>query len=365
MSGRGKCTLNDIAREANVSPATVSMILRGTPGMRFSEETVQRVNDAAEALGYRKTAAKGMFERPTIAVIVPYITGGYYAFIAQSITQQANERGLDTLVLETHRDAEREERMLSSLVRMGVAGAIFTARPINERLTISAARRLPLVIISNRKNDAELDLVTTDDHRVGVMIADHLLSLGHRNVAFVEIGRQWQGIPISQRLVGVQERFREFPGARLTVYSMVAPNTLRPGSFIETREMARKTAEECLKDPRLSAFICISDYCAYGVMDALAERGLRVPEDYSVCGLDDMFPSSLPGVALTSIDRHPVEIGVSSFELLWQRICSAGDPPRTHVTRVEYLSNLIDRGSCAAPRQGELVPERRRIEERI
>ena len=100
-------------------------------------------------------------------------------------------------------------------------------------------------------------------------------------------------------------------------------------------------------------------------LDALAERGLRVPEDYSVCGLDDMFPSSLPGVALTSIDRHPVEIGVSSFELLWQRICSAGDPPRTHVTRVEYLSNLIDRGSCAAPRQGELAPERRRIEERI
>ena len=85
-------------------------------------------------------------------------------------------------------------------------------------------------------------------------------------------------------------------------------------------------------------------------MEALSERGLRVPEDYSLCGLDDMFPSSLPGVRLTTIDRHPIEIGASSLDLLWQRITSPALPTLTHVTRVEYLSTLIDRGSCASPR---------------
>ena len=350
MAKREKCTLGDIAREVNVSPATVSMILRGTPGMRFSEETVRRVSEAADALGYRKSSAKGTFDRPTIAVIVPYITGGYYSFIAQSITQQANARGADTIILETHRSAERESRILSSLMRMGVAGAIFTARPINESLAVRTAQRLPVVIISNKPRDLPLDSVTTDDYRVGTMISDYLLALGHRNVAFIEIGRQRQGIAISQRLIAVQDRFRAHPDAKLTVYSMPAPDTLRPGSFIETREMARKTSAECLKDPNLTAFICISDYCAYGVMEALSERGLRVPEDYSLCGLDDMFPSSLPGVRLTTIDRHPIEIGASSLDLLWQRITSPALPTLTHVTRVEYLSTLIDRGSCASPR---------------
>lgn len=121
--------------------------------------------------------------------------------------------------------------------------------------------------------------------------------------------------------------------------------------------MARKTSAECLKDPDLTAFICISDYCAYGVMEALSERDLRVPEDYSLCGLDDMFPSSLPGVRLTTIDRHPIEIGASSLDLLWQRITSPALPTLTHVTRVEYLSTLIDRGSCASP---ERNPKSRR-----
>ena len=139
---------------------------------------------------------------------------------------------------------------------------------------------------------------------------------------------------------------------------MPAPDTLRPGSFIETREMARKTSAECLKDPDLTAFICISDYCAYGVIEALSERDLRVPEDYSLCGLDDMFPSSLPGVRLTTIDRHPIEIGASSLDLLWQRITSPALPTLTHVTRVEYLSTLIDRGSCASPRtEPKIAPD--------
>ena len=349
----GKVTIQDVAQAAGVSPATVSMILRGRQGVSFSQETRVRVFAEADRLGYRKSASAGNFDRPTVAIFVPLITGSYYTFIAQAITQRANEMEYDTLVLETHRNAERELRLMHSISRMGVSGVIFTAPPINVKAAVELDRIIPTVAVNNRHQDIPLDCVITDDARVGGLVADHLLELGHRDVVFVEISRSWQGIPISQRLIGAQNSFDRYPDARLKVILRPAPNTLRPGSFIETREMARDIAVEAMKDPTVTAFICISDYAAYGVMDALAAAGRSIPEEYSVCACDDLFASNLPGVSLTTVDRHPVEIGCNSFELLLQRIQDdrSGVNQPSRVTRVEYLSNLVVRGSSAAPRR--------------
>ena len=353
MPSRGKPTLSDVARAAGVSTAAVSMILRGTPGVSFSEETVRRVTEAASTLGYRRPTPSSPYDRPVIAVFLPLVTGSYYTFITQAITQQANRHGYDTIVLETHRNLERELRLMHALPRIGVSGVIFTAPPMNAEAAVSMAQTIPTVIINNERDGTPLDTIVIDDLRVGELVADHLLGLGHRTVAFVEISRQWQGISISQRLVGAKARFASCPGAELLVYSRRAPDTLRPGSFIETREQAREIAAECLENERITAFICISDYAAYGVMDELAARGKRIPQDYSVCACDNLFASSLAGVSLTTVDRHPVEIGVKSFELLLQRLIhpSSGEQLPPHITRVEYLSTLIVRDSSGIPRR--------------
>lgn len=352
MPSRGKPTLSDVARAAGVSPAAASMILRETPGVSFSAETIRRVFEAAAALNYRRSAPANAYERPVIAILLPLVTGSFYTFIAQAITQQANLYGYDTLLMETHRNAERELRQLRSLRRIGVSGIIFTAPPINAKEAVALSQSIPTVIINNERDGAPLDTIVIDDFRVGELIASHLLSLGHRTVAFVEINRQWQGIRISQRLMGVKAQFAAHPDAQLLVYSRPAPDTLRPGSFIETRALAREIAAECLNDGRITAFICISDYAAYGVMDELTARGKRIPQDYSVCACDNLFSSSLTGVSLTTVDRHPVEIGVKSFELLHQRLSSlaSGEHLPAHITRVEYLSSLIVRGSSGTPR---------------
>ena len=352
MASRGKPTLSDVARAAGVSAAAASMILRETPGVSFCADTIRRVQDAAAALNYRRHTPSSPHERPVIAIFLPLVTGSYYTFITQAITQQANKSGYDTLLLETHRNAERELRLLHSLRHIGVSGIVFTAPPMNVKDAVSQSTTIPTVIIDNERDGTPLDTIIIDDFRVGKLVAEHLLELGHRCVAFVEISRQWQGISISQRLVGAKASFSAHPGAELLVYSRRAPDTLRPGSFIETRELAREIASECLLDDRITAFICISDYAAYGVMDELASRGKRIPEDYSVCACDNLFASSLAGVSLTTVDRHPVEIGVKSFELLRQRLTSPASDEQSpsHITRVEYLSNLIVRGSSGAPR---------------
>lgn len=355
MASRGKPTLSDVARAAGVSPATASMILRETPGVSFSEDTVRRVRDAVASLGYRRPVAVSPYDRPVIAVFLPLVTGSYYTFIAQAITQQANQSGYDTILMETHRNAARELRLMRSLRHIGVSGIIFTAPPMNSADAVSLSQSIPIVIINNDREGTPLDTIVIDDFRVGELVAEHLLTLGHRHVAFVEINRQWQGIRISQRLMGAKAQFERHPDAELCVYSRAAPDTLRPGSFIETREQAREMAAECLQDERITAFICISDYAAYGVMDELASRGKRIPEDYSVCACDNLFASSLAGVSLTTVDRHPVEIGVKSFELLLQRLTTPASDEQSpsHITRVEYLSNLIVRGSSGAPRSAK------------
>lgn len=93
MPSRGKPTLSDVARTAGVSPAAASMILRETPGVSFSADTIRRVLDAAAALNYRRSAPSNTYDRPVIALLLPLVTGSFYTFIAQAITQQANLYG--------------------------------------------------------------------------------------------------------------------------------------------------------------------------------------------------------------------------------------------------------------------------------
>lgn len=350
-------TVKDVALLAEVSPATVSMILKGRAGVSFSADTVKRVREAAAQLGYKRpgSSSSGLFDRPTIAIFITLITGSYYTHIAQAITQKAHEAGYDTIVLETHRNPQRELRLMHMVSQSGAAGIVFTVTPINTSYATTLAALMPTVLISNRQMNLPIDTITTDDHRVGALVANHLLELGHTNIGFIEMARNWQGVKQNMRLKGAQDAFIAYPEAKLSIYSTPAPDTLMPGSFIESRVLARKAAKQALDtNPTLTAFIGVSDYVAYGVIDTLVENHFLIPDDYSVCACDNLFASSLPGVSLTTVDRHPAQTGVNSFELLLQKIqrLNKDEEEPARVTTVEYMSNLIIRNSTAPPRKG-------------
>lgn len=357
MPPRGKVTLQDIAKLAGVSPASASMILQKKPGVSFSPETVRRVFDAAEQLGYKKSGTTGNFLRPSIAIVFSQITSLYYTYIVQSIDQKANEVGMDTVLFEFHGDTDRLMRILHSVYRLGFAGVILATSLSTTTLEpiLELAQKIPTVVFDplHRNTDFPLDSVKTDSYQCGVIAAEHLLELGHRDIAFLEVDRtDWaktgkRGL----QLTGALSVINSCSDAKLTVYTLPKPDTLRAGSFIETRLLARQAAEDALKNPDHTAFLCVSDYCAYGVMDTLASHNLRIPEDYSVCACDNIFPSDLPGVSLTSVDQHPAEVGASSFELLYQRISSQAPTSGDRITRVGLRSHLVVRSSTGAPRK--------------
>ena len=346
-----KPSLRDVAERAGVSLSTASMILSSRSGVSFSEDTIQRVIQAADELDYHRPKQLTPFDRPTIIILLTIVTGSYYTFIAQAITQKANEAGFDTLVLETHHSAEREKRLIHFAEQIGVQGILFAAAPINKKEVQGLAQKIPTVIIQSAPHLPGMDTITNDDSRVGQLAADHMLSLGHRHVAFITMDRNWQGTDDPSCMNGVKAAFARVPEAVLSVYAAPGPDTLVPGSFHETRTLGAELALEALKDEKLTGFICNTDYVAYGVMDTLSRMGKKIPEDYSVCGCNNLFSSNLTGVSLTTVDRHPIQLGCAAFELLFHKMTAHGEKSIPTVTHIEYLSELIVRNTTGAPRR--------------
>lgn len=359
MSKDGKTTLKRVAALAGVSPASASMILNQRSGVSFAAETVARVRLAAESLGYARAgapAASGIFEKKVIAIFLPAVGGSYYVSMVQAINQVANLHGYDTVCFETHRNTERELRGLTYLGRSDAAGILFTFIPHNIELVERIEQTLPVVLIGNRNPVTRLDMVETDNLRAGELLARHMLDLGHRHVAALATTREWWGYASAQRVVGIEETFaRECPEARLTIHQIPAGDTLSPQQ-VPSRRIGAMLTERALEDRRVTGLIAINDFLAYGALDELARRGMRVPEDISVCGCDDGFASSLPGVNLTSVNHHIREKATHAFELLNRKIqkrlsseAQDEDESPASITRVEFLSTLMARGSTGAP----------------
>lgn len=356
---KSKVTLRQVAKHAGVSVATASMILSQKEGVSFSEETIARVREAADALGYARAEAQpqGVFRQQIIAIFLPSVTGNYYASMARAAGHAASEQGLDSICFETHNDPACEQRGLSALCASDIAGILFTYVPYHYQRVEAIAQSLPVVVIGDRNDSVHLDMVETDSYHTGTLVARHMLELGHRHLAFVATQPDWFGYSGAQRIAGVTDTLAAAgPEVHLTTRIDEATHAYTVDTKLARREIGRSLAEACLADRRITGFIASSDYLAYGVLDALDARGYRVPEDYSVCGIDDVFSSSLPGVSLTTVNHHVTQKGRRAFDMLHRKISvgkrgEAADAEPVSYLRVEYLSTLIPRRSTAPPRQ--------------
>lgn len=358
-SQKSKVTLRQVAKHAGVSAATASMILSQKEGVSFAEETIARVRSAAEALGYTRVEAQtqGIFRRRVVAIFLPSVTGNYYASMARAAGYAASEQGLDTICFETHNDPDCEQRGLSILSASDIAGLLFTYVPYHYQQVEAIAQDLPVVVIGDRNNKVHLDMVETDSYHTGELVARHMLELGHRHLAFVATQPDWFGYSGAQRIAGVVDTIAAAgPEVHLTTRINESARAYNVDTKLARREIGRSLAEACLDDRRITGFIASTDYLAYGVLDALDARGFRVPDDYSVCGIDDVFSSSLPGVSLTTVNHHVTQKGRRAFDMLHRKITArksggAAEAEPISYLRVEYLSTLIPRRSTGAPRQ--------------
>lgn len=349
-----KPTLNDVAKMAGVSKTAVSMILNEKEGVSFLSETIERVHEAAKTLGYIKKEPKSqtqtIFNHKTILVLTPTVTSPYYASLIQSIEQEALKHEIRVIVQNTYRDKERELEFLNQVKNSNLYGIISTMTPNNIGLLEKINMTIPVVVVNDKSNDVDLDTVEINNYSAGVLIAKHMIELGHENVAYISTTLNEINTARVKRLEGISDTYKTLcPQGNVIVKS----KDIKPVEEIENinleHDVGYELTLEALKHKEITGFIAVNDMVAYGVMEALLERNYSIPKDYSVCGFDNLFPSSFKPISLTSVEHYIVNKGQNAVEMIKNKQSNISSPFSS--TKVLFKHELIVRSSTGKPRK--------------
>ena len=356
-----KVTSSDIAYAAGVSQATVSMILNKKYNVSFSKETIRKVEQIAEEMGYevpkRKTRRESRKEK-LIVVFCSNLTNPYYVMLLQGIESRAKEQGYGLFVCNTQRDLKMEERYLRMMHELKPLGIIYTCNPSHCFMdTIEElAEKIPIVIINNQNEHLNVDAVELDNSKLGRMMAKHLLDLGHRDVAFITpplTRRQWQR---SRRIDGFVKEF-EREGLKGHVLIKAADESMdRTLPRMDSEySMGYQLTMELLKEEKyFTAIAGQNDMMAIGAIDALEKSRIHVPKDVSVIGCDNIFYSGIRRLSLTTIDHFVALKGRDACDIIIRKITTndqfyTGLQP-TSLYNIEYTPKLIARKTTAYAR---------------
>jgi len=345
-----KVTLKDIADLTGVTAASVSMILNGKGISRFSPELVERVRSAAQELHYATPSSTG--GQRQIAVISPSLNNPYHTTIIMGIERAAISCGYISATYNTYWNPDTELTILRQLEKKNVAGIIYVMNPLQLEMVHALDRRIPIVAVGDIVNDLEIDTVDINNFNAGKLVAEHLIELGHKNIAYLTTSLNAHHIARVRRYEGLLATYRErCPEGSVSLFCKEVKYEEELQTDVELLS-GRELARECLREPKITAVVAINDMVGYGVLDEFHERGLHVPEDYSLCGFDNVFPSTFGRMSITTVDHSTIYHGGHAFHMLKEKIDSAQHSGEVHpITRAEYKSRLIVRGSTAAPRK--------------
>ena len=351
-----KVTLQDIAQEAGISCASVSMILAGKSLSRFSSETVDAVYAISRELGYESKHSKN--ERKLVLLVCPSVINPYYATIIQGMEQEAKERNINTVLFTTYWDTEKEKRACEFARDPMIAGVVFAMIPQQPDLVRELNKLVPVVAVGDKQNELGLDTVDVNNYNAGNLVAKHLLELGHTRVAYLSTSLNSQHSARVRRYEGLKAEFKSAsPGGKLSLLTMDIPSLTELNTVDIEHQTGYALAKRCIKEtPDVTAMVAINDMVAYGVIDAIRDAGFRIPEDYSVCGFDNIYPSSFRGVSLTTVEHYIIQGGKSAIRLISDKIFKVQPvvADSSAVTRVEYNCRLIVRNSTGKPVKREL-----------
>lgn len=356
--GKKQVTARDVAREAGVSPSTVSMILNNYKHIRFSEETRDRVLATCERLGYHLmgNSRLNLSAGRIFMIVCPSLQNPHYTNGIQGIQRRAQELGYETIIFCTQRSEKEEANMVRMCRELHVAGVLLLYQLDNTAAYRQLNMESLVVQLYDRSDKMNVTILEMDNVKIGYLVAEHLLSLGHKHIAHVSLPLIETQPSRQRRIEGMKKCLEEhglLPEQHLQVCTMERKGRQR----VEGRETGYMIASKLLEEETsITAFSTTNDMVAYGVMDAIWEHGKRIPQDYSVCGCDNLPDSSLQKISLTSVETYMVEKGRDAVDLLLQKIeakNAADTKQREYIrtTRIEYVPQLIVRKSTGKCQQ--------------
>jgi LacI family transcriptional regulator len=335
-------TIFDVAREANVSYSTVSRVINNKG---VSAEKRERVMRAMAKLGYvvnlqARSLAGG--QSHIIGLLVHSLTVEYFGEIARGVDDEAAAVQYDLMLYTTHRHKGRESVYVTRLTRNLVDGLLLVLpRNAETYLETLRHRHFPYVLVDHQGLGFEVPSVGAKNWQGGYDGTRYLIDLGHHRIGFIT-GDMTLGCA-RDRLAGYQQALSD---AGLPI----EPELIQEGDFLQPRAFARANDLLDLAQPPTAIFAS-NDISALGVMDAVRNRGLRIPEDCSIIGFDDIPQAAQVYPALTTIRQPLAEMGRVATQLLLSYI----DHPDAAVKRIELPTELVIRQSCQSPRGAPLA----------
>jgi len=327
-------TIADVARYAGVSVATVSHVMNRT--RHVEPETAERVRAAIAALRYSPNSLARSLRRgetKTIGLLLPDNSNPFFASVARQIEDAGFVAGYTVILCNSDGSAEKEERYLSVLMAKQIDGLIFAGSSDHARVFSQLSAAVPAVLLDREIHSVNVDTVLVDHDHGGYLAGRHLVGLGHKRIGVIGGPRDSSSSPA--RLRGFVRALGE-AGVELPADAVVDSDYHFAGGRLAMERLLTQV-------PDITAVFACNDLMAMGAITALRSRGLRVPDDISMIGFDDIPYAVTTWPPLTTIAQPVEKIGTRAVSLLLERVAE----PAAHSRREVLMPVLVERESCA------------------
>lgn len=332
--------MKQVADEANVSIATVSRVINKTGFV--SEDLELRVLQAMDRLNYHPSLLARNLRRQetrTIGLIIPQLDQPFFSSLAFAVERALFNQDYRTLICSSEENSEKEIAYIELMLRHQVEGvvAVPTGKH-SDNLQPLLTQEIPIVLVDRNLAEITATRVFSDNFHGGYLGMQHLLELGHRQIGVISSPEYSE--PMTERLRGIHKAMRE--------YGVKQQADLFISGDLNQFEMGYTAAQKLLRrNPRPTAIFALTDVMAVGVMHAAAEANLKLPDELSVVGYDDVPIASYSIPALTTIAQPIYAMGEVATERLLAYISREIDSEETII-----LDNkLVVRQSTAPPRE--------------
>ncbi len=332
---RAPVTSGDVARLAEVSQSAVSRVF--TPGASVSADMRRKVLKAAADLGYRPNAlARAMISGRSrlIAMLVAYLDNQFYPIVLEKLSRHLQDRDYQVLLFMT--DPGRQDEVVQRILEYQVEGIVMASATLSSTLARECAETgIPVVTLNRYVASSPSSSVTSDNIEGGRLIARHLLAGGHERIAFIAGAED--SSTNRDREAGFYKGLAE---GGMAVWGRAVGGYSFKGAAAATRELLDQ------KD-RPDAIFVANDHMAFSAMDVIrSEFGLRIPQDISVAGYDDVPEASWKGYDLTTVSQPPDDMIEATISTLLEQIEKGAVRKRATV----LPARLVIRGSTRSPR---------------
>jgi DNA-binding LacI/PurR family transcriptional regulator len=320
----------------DLSPATISLVLNNAPGVRsIPQETRERVLAAAQKFDYRPSFYARSLRRKqsfSVGVLVPELSDGYSVLVMDGIEEVLMEEGYFYLAASHRRKADLIEEYPRLLMDRSVEGFIAIDTALQHSLPI------PVVAVAGHRQVEGVTNIALDHRRAAELAMRHLYQLGHRHIAFM------RGQTFSS---DSDDRWKCFMAVARELGIEVPPElVIRLEQNISSPELGYPVARHLLTQKRpFTALVSFNDIAAIGAIRAFRDQNLRVPEDVSVVGFDDIQGAAYHNPSLTTIRQPLRSMGTTAARLLLQRLRNPKDDPG----HIAIVPELIIRESTMPP----------------